>query len=117
MFQVPVIAVFTKYEQFRLNMMMMLEDQQRDPALLNTEMEKVFNEHYLVHLKGSPFACLESEHSVDQLAYTTLISVLQECTDPTNGVFPFLKRLPMHSLAVLFPSCSYLCRRIIWSST
>jgi hypothetical protein len=57
-----VLAVFTKYEQFRREVMMKLEDQKRDPALLNNEMEKIFKEHYLAKLRGSPpFVCLESE--------------------------------------------------------
>jgi hypothetical protein len=61
-FKVPVIAVFTKYDQFRLNVMMKLEDQHRDPALLNHEMERTFGEHYLANLGRSlPFVCLKGE--------------------------------------------------------
>jgi len=78
---VPVIAVFTKYEQLRLNIMMMLEDQHRDPALLNTEMEKVFNEYYLVHLKGSPFACLERMHKHGQRC----TPLLEKTADALSG--------------------------------
>ena len=73
-FQVPVIAVFTKYEQFRREVMMKLEDQKRDLALLKTEMEEVFKNHYLSNLPGSPpFVCLESEDSVNMAAWITLI--------------------------------------------
>jgi hypothetical protein len=73
MFQVPVIAVFTKYEQFRREVMMKLEDQKCEPALLNTEMEEIFKNHYLANLKGSPpFVCLESEDCVNQLVWITL---------------------------------------------
>jgi hypothetical protein len=69
-----VIAVFTKYEQFRREVMMKLEDQKRDIALLDTEMEDVFKNHYLANLTGSPpFVCLESEDCVNILARITLI--------------------------------------------
>jgi hypothetical protein len=71
---VPVIAVFTKHEQFRREVMMKLEDQKRNLALLNTEMEEVFKNHYLANLTGSPpFVCLESENFVNMLAWITLI--------------------------------------------
>jgi hypothetical protein len=61
---VPVIAVFTKYDQYRRNIKMTLEDQgsDTDPALLDAEMERVFEEQFLAHLRGSPpFVRLESE--------------------------------------------------------
>jgi hypothetical protein len=68
-FQVPVIAVFTKYDQFRRDIKLKLEDQHRDPVLLNDEMEIVFVEHFLANLKGSPlFVRLESENFVNQLS-------------------------------------------------
>jgi hypothetical protein len=38
-FLVPVIAVFTKHDQFRRNLKIKLEDQHRDPALLDAEVE------------------------------------------------------------------------------
>jgi hypothetical protein len=57
-----VIAVFTKYDQFRRNIKIKLEDQHRDPALLDTEIEGIFDEHYLASLTGPPpFVLLESE--------------------------------------------------------
>jgi hypothetical protein len=49
-----VIAVFTKYDQFKRDIGMKLEDQRRDPAILNDEMEKIFNKEFLANLKGSP---------------------------------------------------------------
>jgi len=62
-----VIAIFTKYEQFRREVMMKLEDQKRDLALLDDEMEKIFKNHYLANLKGSPpFVRLESEDFVNR---------------------------------------------------
>jgi len=43
---VPVIVVFTKYDQFRQDMIMRLEDRHfdagTDAALLNTEVEKIY---------------------------------------------------------------------------
>jgi len=57
--------VFTKYDQFRRNIMIELEDQRRDPSLLDAEVESVFNEHYLANLTGPPpFIRLESEDSI-----------------------------------------------------
>ena len=61
-FQVPVIAVFTKYDQFKRNIKMKLEDENRDPALLDIEEKNIFKEQYLAHLTGSPrCVILESE--------------------------------------------------------
>jgi len=60
-----VIAVFTKFDQFRRDIRMKVEDQDRDadnPAILNAEMERIFNEEFLEHLKESPpIVRLESE--------------------------------------------------------
>jgi hypothetical protein len=57
-----VIAVFTKYDQFRRDIRIKLEDQHRDPSILDAEVESVFEEHYLADLTGpTPFICLESE--------------------------------------------------------
>jgi hypothetical protein len=111
-----VIAVFTKYDQFKRDIGFKLEDQNLDPALLNAEVERIFKEEYLVNLRGSaPFVCLESKIFVNLLAWTTLICVLQGCTRMANNAPNLLKRLPMSSLATLFLSCSWLFRRIIWS--
>jgi hypothetical protein len=65
-FQVPVIAVFTKYDQFKRNIKMKLEDEAhegRDPEKnFETEVESVFNDHYLASLgKTTSFVRLESE--------------------------------------------------------
>jgi hypothetical protein len=71
-----VIAVFTKYDQFRREIMMKLEDQHRDPALLSNEMERIFSKHFLANFKGRPpFVRLESEDFVNQPTCTMLISV------------------------------------------
>ena len=62
-FQVPVIAVFTKFDQFKLDTKMTLEDQGRDQETnLNAEVEIVFNRRYLASFKEPPpFIRLESE--------------------------------------------------------
>jgi hypothetical protein len=60
-----VIAVFTKYDQFRRNIKMKLEDQHRDLADIDDDVETIFNEHFLGKLKGSPpFVRLESKDFV-----------------------------------------------------
>ena len=62
-FQVPVIAVFTKYDQFKRDTKMKLEDEGRDPGTdFDTKVEHIFNERYLASLSGPlPFVRLESE--------------------------------------------------------
>ena len=62
-FQVPVIAVFTKFDQFKRDTKMNLMDQGHDPETdLNAEVENMFNQRYLASLeKPPPFICLESE--------------------------------------------------------
>jgi hypothetical protein len=113
-----VIAVFTKYDQYKRNIKMKLEDQgiDTDTARLNAEMESVFKEQFLAHLMGSPpFVRLESEDFIGQIEDAALISVLQRCTRRTNGVLSLLRRLPMNSPAAPLPSYSWLFRRIIWS--
>ena len=67
-FQVPVIALFTKYDQFRRNIKMRLEDEYYaygHPEIdLGVEVERVFRQDYLAGLSGSPpFIHLESENS------------------------------------------------------
>jgi hypothetical protein len=74
---VPVIAVFTKRDQFRREVKMKLEDQRGsevDQALFDREMEEIFNKYYLANLGEAPrFVCLESEDFINQLASITLI--------------------------------------------
>ena len=62
-FPVPVIAVFTKYDQFKRNIKMKLEDEGRNPEMnLDAEVENIFKQHYLASLGGPPpFIRLESE--------------------------------------------------------
>ena len=62
-FQVPVIAVFTKYDQFKRNIRMKLEDQGRDSVTdFDEEVKRVFDRYYLGALsRAQPFVRLESE--------------------------------------------------------
>jgi hypothetical protein len=49
-----VIAVFTKFDQFKRDIYMKLEDERRDQETnLNDEIEKIFIEHYQIGLGGS----------------------------------------------------------------
>ena len=101
-----MIALFTKFDQFKRNIMIKLEDENRDLAELDAEVANMFHQHYLARLSGSPpFVCLESEDFVIQLWCTMLIAVLQECTIMANDVLNLLKKQPMHSQAALLPSC------------
>ena len=76
-FQVPVIVVFTKYDQFKRDIKMKLEDEGRDPGThFDTEVESVFDRYYLASLSGHPpFVRLESEDPFKQFT-STLTSVL-----------------------------------------
>ena len=70
-----MIAVFTKFDQFRRDIRMKVEDQDRnadDPAIVNAEMERVVKEEFLAHLKGStPIVRLESEDFFPTSIYYT----------------------------------------------
>jgi hypothetical protein len=86
-FQVPVIAVFTKYDQFKCDIEMRLEDQDRDATQLHVEIDRAFNQEYLANLKGAPpYICLESEVLMTVETHTILISLAQKCTKPAHTV-------------------------------
>jgi hypothetical protein len=63
-FQVPVIAVFTKYDQFKRDISFKLEDKGRNPRTdLEDEAESMFRQHYLAGLGGTPpFVRLEGKN-------------------------------------------------------
>ena len=65
-----MIAVFTKYDQFKREVRMKLEDRHSDPVTnFDDEMENIFNQHYLAALRGPPpFIRLESKNVVRQLS-------------------------------------------------
>ena len=76
-FQVPVIAVFTKYDQFKRNIKMKLEDENRDlETHFDAEVKSVFDKYYLGSLSGPPpFVRLEGGDFFSQFTHI-LISVL-----------------------------------------
>ena len=114
-FLVPVIVVFTKYDQFRRDTGFKLEDQKLDPALLDAEVERIFKEEYLSKLRElAPFVRLESESFVDKLVCSTLNCVPQRCTRRANSILSSLKKLPMSSLVVPLLSCCWPFRKEIW---
>jgi len=96
-FQVPVIALFTKYDQFKHDIKMKLEDEGEDEddhllaeADINTEVKRVFEQQYLMRLCASgppPFICLESEDFVMIKLYFANFCAAgmhkdgQQCTD------------------------------------
>jgi hypothetical protein len=115
-----VIAVFTKYDQFKRDIEMKLADQGRDPELLDDEMERIFREHYLANLRRPPppYVSLKGEgiQVVSQPTWTTtLISVVQECIRKANNAWNLSKQLPGHSIMAQLPSYSCQYKRIIWS--
>ena len=75
-FQVPVMAVFTKFDQFKRDIKMRLEDEGRDPATdLDSEVERVFKRHYLDGLVGPPpYIRLESKDFIHEQGVPYLFS-------------------------------------------
>ena len=64
--KVPVIAVFTKYDQFLRNVKIHLEDYGNPGDIVSAVAEKQFQEHYLQPLGDSvSYVQLESEFSVN----------------------------------------------------
>ena len=53
-FQVPVVAVFTKYDQFKIDTMLKLEDENRYEDDIDKEVENRFEQRYLSGLEGHP---------------------------------------------------------------
>jgi len=92
-FQVPVIAVFTKHDQFRRNIRIKLrgEDRDREPDI-NVETENTFKRHYLASLKGPPpYTRLESEDVVISQIRGILMSASQGCICMAKDVLILLK--------------------------
>ena len=75
-FAVPVIGVFTKYDQFKLDFEMDLEDGNTDG--LETP-DTRFEKYYLCHLGGARFVQLERVFRVQFLRYVMLMFFCQEC--------------------------------------
>jgi hypothetical protein len=77
-----VILVFTKYDQFRHEIAMKLEEAGHNPddtALVNAEMERIFDDEYLTNVKGvkgcdfPPYVRLKSEDTIYPLVFTTCL--------------------------------------------
>jgi len=60
---VPIIAVFTKYDQFKLNVEMKLQDEGEDslPEVIEEKVKELFQAEYLGMISGQPrYITLES---------------------------------------------------------
>ncbi|KAF8256665.1 hypothetical protein EI94DRAFT_1821020 [Lactarius quietus] len=79
---VPVIAVFTKYDQFLRNVKIDLEDYGNpDDNTTSNVAEKLFEEHYLRHLgDGAKFVRLEKTHKPE----TRCRALLEETVEALN---------------------------------
>src|SRR6266404_3890876 len=93
-FQVPVIAVFTKYDQFLRNVEIDLEDDGiRDNSLFQ-EADRLFKEHYLRHLgEGARFVRLQSMCNVKCVG-RVLIHSSKKCTNKKHLAKFSLRRQP-----------------------
>ena len=62
-FQVPVLALFTKYDQFKRNVQIKFLD--HPETNIDDEVKRGFEQLYLASLSGPPpYLCLESEDFV-----------------------------------------------------
>jgi hypothetical protein len=78
--KVPVIAVFTKFDQFKRNVEIKLEDEGRDQGTnLNDEVETIFREHYLASLGEIRFFVRLEGENLPYSTCTMITSVLQKC--------------------------------------
>ena len=70
------MAVFTKFDQFKRDIKMKLQDKGRNPATdLDDEVERVFKRRYLAGLVGPPpHIRLESEYFIDNQGVPFLFS-------------------------------------------
>jgi hypothetical protein len=89
------MALFTKYDQFKRNIKMELNDPSvHDPPIMDPDthidgkVKSVFKQHYIAHLRehATLYMCLESEEFVTDCPIILLISVLQICTWKANNV-------------------------------
>ena len=91
-FVVPVIGVFTKYDQFKLDVEMDLEDGKIDA--LETS-ETLFKKYYLCHLSGARFVQLESVFRGQFLSFVLML-FCQECISLMGLANILLKRQLKH---------------------
>jgi len=87
---VPVIAVFTKYDDFKLTIGIDMED--KDPTDVDAEVERVFKEQYLTLVEGAwKHVRLESE-SLITILFFILPIMYQTCTRMANAVMTLSRR-------------------------
>jgi len=95
-FEVPVIAVFTKYDQFLRNVEMHLFDypEEYPDSNVSEVAEKLFQERYL-HPLGNDvrFVRLESRFRVKYQGYMP-IDIWQKCTGKIGAAMILLRRRP-----------------------
>ena len=91
--QVPVIAVFTKYDQFQRNVKMHVEDYGNPDDDVSDAVERLFEEHYLRHLgDGARFVRLESPLSVKcQMSRVSTDPLVKEMQKPETRCHALLE--------------------------
>ena len=97
--EVPVIAVFTKYDQFLRNVEMHVADYPHEypNSSVSEVAEKLFQELYL-HPLGDDirYVRLESGFRVKYLAQRQADFLWQRCTRKIRAVITSLRRQPQH---------------------
>ena len=102
--KVPVIAVFTKYDQFLRNVKIHLEDYGNPGDIVSAVAEKQFQEHYLQPLGDSvSYVQLESEFRVNSRCYYVLNILWQRCTDISITANSSSRRQQYHWMMILSP--------------
>jgi hypothetical protein len=95
--QVPVIAVFTKYDQFRRNVEMDLEDEGGDVNQASRMVHEIFETEYMCGLGKAPkFVQLESKtlQIVSTFVYSFLF--MEGCMSAKAAVITLSKQRWMH---------------------
>ena len=116
---VPVIAVFTKHDQFLRNVQIHLEDYGNSDDNINDVATRHFKEHYLHHLSDDVrFVQLESKFHVRYGAVSALTWLLlwKKCTSRGCSAILFLIRQLKHWIRIHWSWCFWLYRRVSWSS-
>ena len=115
-FEVPVIVLFTKHDQFLRNIAIHVSDYPKEYLDSNVSevAEKVFQEYYMHPLgDGIRFVQLKSGFSVKYQEYADVL--WQKCTCKIVAVMILLRRHLQGWMMMLFHWCFSLCRRIIYN--
>ena len=79
---VPIIAVFTKYDDFKLTIGIDMEDE--DPMDVDAEVERVFKEQYVALVEGaSMHVRLESKLRLTTLVFPLIVYLRYAQRRPT----------------------------------